>query len=147
MSLEQSIADLAAAINNFADAYRGGSRSDNAVAILTANAEERKVEAPKSETKATPVAKVAPIKTAAATQTTAASDKNASAAPPASADSSAAIDFKKQIQDPIVALATANGAARRSEAVAILASLGVKKASELTADQYPEAVRLIAEAG
>lgn len=133
MSLEQSIADLAAAINNFTVVYSRGQAAVTPTVTATA---ELKAEYPKQEK-----AKVAKP-TPAATPTTA----TASAAPSESATNSEpkVFDFVTQIQQPIVAMAKGG---RRDEAVAILTELGVAKASELKESQYAAAVALLAKAG
>ena len=125
MSLEQSIASLADAINAHANALNA------LVAASTGQA------VGKSPEKASPAATAA-----AATHTTAPADdaqgkKGASSAKkgdeskPATAE---AIDFETQISQPIITLARTG---KRDAALSILGAFGAKKASELKASDYP----------
>jgi hypothetical protein len=130
MPIENSIDNLAAAINNLAAAISGKS-AGTVTAAMPGEGVRDKVPA-----KSQPAA-MAP----AATKPTATAPE---AVPEVKASSSAevpgSIDFEKQIQKPIVAMANSG---KRAEAVAILSKFGVKKASEIKPEDYPAAVAAI----
>lgn len=134
MPIENSIDNLAAAINNLAAAISG--KQSFAGAAMPGEGLGNANKPTKSQPAATKPADTQPTATAQA------------AVPAGKAEPSAeapdSIDFEKQIQKPIVALA--NGG-RRAEAVAILSKFGVKKASEIKPADYPAAVAAILALG
>ena len=153
MPIENSIDNLAAAINALAAAISGKAGATPTPAVLAAHSKELDAAAQSvadgaAQAKADGSAKKSSAATKpAATPPTAEVEK--AAAQEKKADSSdgkpgSTIDFETQIRKPIVAMA---GGGRRDVALKILSSFGAAKASEIKPEDYEAAVAAIVAAG
>ena len=142
MPIENSIDNLAAAINTLAAAI-SGKATPAVTQFVAATSAEVLAEAKNAVQEKKSAAATKP----ADTQPTAEAEKGA--AQEKKADSSDAkpgspIDFETQIRKPIVAMASGG---RRDAALKILSSFGAAKASEIKPEDYEAAAAAIVAAG
>ena len=128
MSLELAIKENTAAVENLAAYLKNLFATDRAVLALTTHVDKPAeiVETAKTETKA------------AKAETKAAKTEAASAQVKATDTKVEAVTYE-QVKKAIVSYQQANG---REKAIAALASLGVAKGTDLTPEQYAEALAL-----